>query len=506
MKKIKEKRNKIYSAIIAILIFLNILILFECIWLEKNVGTVSMDEIIFHIIAPSEGTSADLIKDNIIYCFLPTIFLSIVLFIILFKSYKYKFVLVLEIAGKEIKMLVQYIFLVGLIVVNVLFLIWRIEYIDSLFGVRDYIKSQSQKSTFIEENYVNPKKVKIEYPENKRNLIYIYMESMETSFSNVSFDDKTVFNLIPKLEELANDNISFSDTEGFGGAYQVTGTGWTAAGMIAQTAGLPLNMPIDANEYVGYDYYMPSVYTLGDILKDARYNQEIMMGSDSTFAGKNVYYKTHGDYKIKDLTTARKEGIIKKNYYKNWGFEDGKLFSYAKSEILKLSEKDEPFNFTLLTSNTHFPDGYIEKSCEEISEENSYASSIYCSQEQIYEFVNWIKEQDFFENTTIILVGDHLTMANNDIVTESYRERRIYNAIINSAVNVDNSKNRAFSSLDLFPTTLASLGFTIENNKLGLGVNLFSNKDTIIEENGYDFVNTELSKKSDYYNNFIYNN
>ena len=36
---------------------------------------------------------------------------------------------------------------------------------------------------------------------------------METTFENVSFDDKVDYNLIPKLTELSNDNIYFSDTD-----------------------------------------------------------------------------------------------------------------------------------------------------------------------------------------------------------------------------------------------------------------------------------------------------
>ena len=39
-------------------------------------------------------------------------------------------------------------------------------------------------STFIEENMVNTKKVNISFPNKKRNLIYIFIESLETSFAD----------------------------------------------------------------------------------------------------------------------------------------------------------------------------------------------------------------------------------------------------------------------------------------------------------------------------------
>ena len=43
------------------------------------------------------------------------------------------------------------------------------------------------------------------------------------------------------------------------------------------------------------------------------------------------------------------------------------------------------------------------------------------------------------------------------------------------------------------------MGCTIEGDRLGLGVNLFSDRPTLAEEWGYDRFNSELSKASDYY-------
>ena len=63
----------------------------------------------------------------------------------------------------------------------------------------------------------------------------------------------------------------------------------------------------------------------------------------------------------------------------------------------------------------------------------------------------------------------------------------------------DNIKNRKFSTMDLFPTTLASLGVKFDGDMLGLGTNLFSNSETLIEKYGFEYVHDELSKKSKYY-------
>jgi phosphoglycerol transferase len=84
-------------------------------------------------------------------------------------------------------------------------------------------------------------------------------------------------------------------------------------------------------------------------------------------------------------------------------------------------------------------------------------------------------------------------------------ERHIYNCFINSAVSAENTANRQFTAMDMFPTTLAALGCTIEGDRLGFGTNLFSDTPTLLETYGYDFFAEELSKRTFYYNRFYEN-
>ena len=58
----------------------------------------------------------------------------------------------------------------------------------------------------------------------------------------------------------------------------------------------------------------------------------------------------------------------------------------------------------------------------------------------------------------------------------------------------------------MFPTTLYSLGVEIEGNRLGLGTNLYSSEETILEKYGISKVNEEIKKKSKYYDDkFLFN-
>ena len=83
--------------------------------------------------------------------------------------------------------------------------------------------------------------------------------------------------------------------------------------------------------------------------------------------------------------------------------------------------------------------------------------------------------------------------------------RTIFNLIVNPANGQKASRKQAFSSLDLFPTTLAALGVDIPGNRLGLGTNLFSGEDTLCERMGAEELSAEIKKYSRYYNRrFLY--
>lgn len=155
----------------------------------------------------------------------------------------------------------------------------------------------------------------------------------------------------------------------------------------------------------------------------------------------------------------------------------------------------------MLTADTHFEDGYPCELCDEENDgDNQYGMVLHCSSKQVTEFVSWIQQQDFYENTTIVISGDHLTMDSDfcENIDPDYT-RTVYNVIINSPIQPQQEKNRSFTTMDMFPTTLASLGATIEGDRLGLGTNLFSGEQTLAEKLTFDQLNDDLSQKSKFF-------
>ena len=114
-----------------------------------------------------------------------------------------------------------------------------------------------------------------------------------------------------------------------------------------------------------------------------------------------------------------------------------------------------------------------------------------------------MQKQDFYEDTTILIVGDHLSMQHDYFTSRKINDRYVYNCIINSKVSTSNNSNRVFTALDTYPTIVSAIGGNIKGDKLGLGVNLFSKKKTLAEIYTYDYLNNELQKKSKFYNKNI---
>ena len=91
-----------------------------------------------------------------------------------------------------------------------------IIYSYNKIGLADYIETLSSNSDFIQEEYVDPRNVNITFPENKRNLILIFLESMETTMIGTENSGGWEYTVIPELENLALNNINFSNTDYIG--------------------------------------------------------------------------------------------------------------------------------------------------------------------------------------------------------------------------------------------------------------------------------------------------
>ncbi len=465
---------------------LAILLLCSSAWMFHTWPKLNMDELMYQLNAPIEGTNLSMVMEYINYC-IPASILGMILLIC--------FILVIRKKESCHKMIV------GMILLAVCAIGGGMIYTGNRLDIMNYTENKGTYSTFIDDHYVDPKEVEIRFPEQKRNLIYIYLESMETTYADRKNGGAFAVNYIPELTKLAQENEDFSgESEALNGGYTMPSTTWTVAAMFAHSSGLPLSIPVGDNSMDQQDTFLPGVVTLGDLLQEAGYRQTLLIGSDATFGGRRQLYTEHGEFEIKDYNFAHDTGMIPSDYRVWWGYEDKRLFEFAKAELEELAMQEEPFHMTMLTVDTHFEDGYYCEICEDIHDGDTYGNVLSCSSKQVEEFVRWVQEQPFYQNTTIVITGDHLTM-DSDFCLKADRdpetERRVYTTYINPAVETENAEERrVYTTFDDFPTTLAGLGVSIEGNRLGLGTNLFSGEHTLPELYGLERMESELKKNS----------
>lgn len=129
---------------------------------------------------------------------------------------------------------------------------------------------------------VDARDVELVFPGEKRNLIYIFLESMELTYADAESGGGMTRDLIPELTSLAQDNICFSGDGLLNGAHYVNGAEFTMGALVAQTSGVPINETLVSNDtlnsfWTSENNYLPGVYTIGDVLQSEGYNQEFLI-------------------------------------------------------------------------------------------------------------------------------------------------------------------------------------------------------------------------------------
>lgn len=467
-------------------------------WIIHKFGPVTYEQIMFHLNMPFDSETR-LMMSYFKHTAMTALIIVLLLFLLFWRKYKFH-VKLIDKARDFIYNRKIYVSLGWLIFCCVWFFIRM-----NIWTMINYRQIKSETSNFYEQNYVMPQHAKITFPKHKRNLVLIFMESMEATYAKTPkhnyFDD----DLIPELHHLAKQNINFSDNEYIGGSYPIDGTQWTQAGLFAQTCGAPIQLPIDdANFFHPKESFYPNAWCLYDVLRQQGYEESFLIGSNGEFAGMNRFVETHGQQKLLDIMYYAKRDGIKVSFEKTTKLPDKQLFEYAKEELSDLASQNKPFVFTIMTLDTHYGTAkFADDLCErKYGADNNIKNVVSCSSHQISEFTDWLKQQPFYRDTVVVLLGDHLTM--NEIFTDDM-DRKVLNIFVNSPVGADRTKNRIFTPFDIYPTIVESLGAKISGHRLGLGTSLFSDIPTLTESKmTIDEMDTEVRKSSKLYDWLLY--
>lgn len=299
-----------------------------------------------------------------------------------------------------------------------------------------------------------------------KNLVMVFMEGFDKLYT-----DETVFpGLTPNILALNKQGWQLENLR------QRSGTDWTMAGLVSSLCGTPiLHNQVFTSNQIMFTKFLNRAVCLPDILHNAGYKQSFMGGASLVFAGKGIFLNQHSFDHVYGLDEL-KGNLPDPTYRGGWGLFDDSLFELALQEFDKYSQKDVPFNLTLLTIDTHHPAGNASRSCPKYSNiDNSILHAVHCTDYLVGNFIRQLQSKPAFANTVVVLLSDHLAMRNDayPLFPKGYH-RRLYFNVLNS--DLLGSSDVLASPMDLAPTILHLLGVTHSTAFLA-GSDLLSNAE-----------------------------
>ena len=203
--KIRRVLTAIGTVLTVFLITLSVLLATSITWMFHTWNHLTMNELMYQLNAPMDGTNKNMIMDYIKSCIPLTVFVlaaAVLVFILLRKK-------------KILYRTAMGIMLAAAVGITAYYLVMTWNRLD----IGNYAENKSTYSDFIDVNYVDPAETELTFPETKRNLIYIFLESMETTYADTedggAFEDattstKVTFGQAPKLKIPTKANYNFA--------------------------------------------------------------------------------------------------------------------------------------------------------------------------------------------------------------------------------------------------------------------------------------------------------
>ncbi|UOY89812.1 LTA synthase family protein [Bacillus glycinifermentans] len=232
-----------------------------------------------------------------------------------------------------------------------------------------------------------------------RNVILVSLESTQSFVLNRKLNGKEI---TPYLNDLIKKSYSFENV------YHQTGQGKTAdSEFIVDNSLYPLGRGAvfftnAANKYTA----MPA------ILKNHGYYSAVFHANNKSFWNRDIMYESLKYDKFYDV----KSYDVNDENSVGWGLKDKEFFEQT-SELMK--EIPQPFYTRLITLTNHFPfelneeDKMIDEFDSKSSTLNKYFPTVRYQDEALKRFIEKLKKDGLYENSIIVLYGDHYGISEN---------------------------------------------------------------------------------------------
>lgn len=334
-------------------------------------------------------------------------------------------------------------------------------------------------------HYVSPARAVLDNPAPP-NVLHVFLESTERTLRDAADFGR----IMEPLNALEQRGLAATDLQ------QAAQTGWTIAGIVAASCGVPLNQPW-LNLRTGYDGgqdfrgkaqgddFMVNAVCLADLLSRHGYRTDYFSGADLRFAGTEGFLRDHGYAARAGLTELATPETPRDN---PWGLDDEDVFDAAFDRIAAHEKAGARWLSTVVTIGGHVPDGFVSRSCRSgavpvAQSDPQILMAMECSNRLLVRFLDRLEASGFLDNTLVVVQSDHLQMRSTIFDRLQRHERRNYLAMFGAGL-APAVADRPATMVDVYPTILEAIGFTLPDHAAGLGVSLLSDRPTLTETLG----------------------
>ena len=319
-----------------------------------------------------------------------------------------------------------------------------------------------------------------------RDVIFISAESVQTFVINNELHGEEI---TPFLNSLVNDQ----DTFYFENFYHQTAQGKTSdSEFLTENSLYPL--PGGA---VFFTHAQNEYHAMPEILRENKYESVVFHANTNSFWNRNQMYDSLliDQFYDKEFYDVSEENEI------GWGLKDKEFFTQTMPYLRDL---EQPFYAKLITITNHFPfeldegERTLEPYDSNSNTLNNYFSTVRYTDEAIEQFFIQLKAAGLYENSVIVIMGDHDGIsANHNKAMAEYQDKeeitpydylqlqRVPFYVHIPGYREGKVMSKVAGQIDIKPTILHLLGIDTEHD-IYFGNDLFheDRKGFIVQRNG----------------------
>lgn len=280
---------------------------------------------------------------------------------------------------------------------------------SSLFGYDDALKKFEM---FFTKEEINEYSAKNQYTDmfKGKNIIFVHMESIQSFLMDLEFNGEEV---VPTVNKLAKEGMYFDNF------YPQISTGTSSDTEFTLLSSL---LPA-ASGTVFVSYYNREYNTIPKYLKNLGYTTYSIHGNHASMWNRskvhprlgydNMYFEESFEYTEDDVI--------------NLGINDSLFFKEAMPILEKIEKDSSPYMGTIITLSNHSPFIYKDKyapydlSTNVVNDSGksvvtnyldgtpvgNYILSSHSADLSLGEFIDYVNESDYFNDTIFVFYGDH---------------------------------------------------------------------------------------------------